>query len=125
MASGPDDLLTRAKAAGVATSYVDWAGRTVDVDPAAIAAVLAQRGDRPTRPTPPELTSGTPLPLPPRCWGWSVQLYAMHSAGSWGIGDLADLRELAVSELGERLNGDDCGFGAPAQAPSCDGDAAI
>ncbi len=35
------------------------------------------------------------LPRPPRTWGWMVQLYALHSAGSWGIGDYADLRELA------------------------------
>jgi len=35
------------------------------------------------------------LPQPPRTWGWMVQLYALHSAGSWGIGDYADLRELA------------------------------
>ena len=27
-----------------------------------------------------------------RRWGWAVQLYATRSAGSWGIGDLADLR---------------------------------
>lgn len=33
------------------------------------------------------------LPEPPRTWGWMLQLYALHSAGSWGIGDLADLRE--------------------------------
>ena len=26
-----------------------------------------------------------------RGWGWMVQLYAMRSAGSWGIGDVADL----------------------------------
>jgi 4-alpha-glucanotransferase len=30
-------------------------------------------------------------PMPP-AWGWQVQLYALHSAGSAGIGDLADLR---------------------------------
>jgi 4-alpha-glucanotransferase len=35
------------------------------------------------------------LPDGLRAWGWAVQLYAVRSAGSWGIGDLADLRELA------------------------------
>jgi 4-alpha-glucanotransferase len=29
-----------------------------------------------------------------RTWGWAVQLYATRSRGSWGIGDLADLRAL-------------------------------
>ena len=33
-------------------------------------------------------------PLPPRMWGWAVQLYAMRSRLSWGMGDLADLRAL-------------------------------
>jgi 4-alpha-glucanotransferase len=41
---------------------------------------------------------------PPRChlpeglrtWGWAVQLYALRSRDSWGIGDLADLRRLAA-----------------------------
>ena len=32
------------------------------------------------------------LPQIPRSWGWMLQLYALHSAGSWGIGDLGDLR---------------------------------
>ncbi|MCW2543343.1 MAG: 4-alpha-glucanotransferase [Frankiales bacterium] len=30
-----------------------------------------------------------------RHWGWQLQLYAMRSAGSWGIGDYADLRTIA------------------------------
>ncbi|OLF17976.1 4-alpha-glucanotransferase [Actinophytocola xanthii] len=34
------------------------------------------------------------LPPVPPAWGWMVQLYALHSSGSWGIGDLADLRAL-------------------------------
>ncbi|MDQ3876927.1 MAG: 4-alpha-glucanotransferase [Actinomycetota bacterium] len=39
---------------------------------------------------------------PPRCylprrlreWGWAIQLYALHSKRSWGIGDLDDLESL-------------------------------
>jgi 4-alpha-glucanotransferase len=31
---------------------------------------------------------------PPRMWGWLAQLYALRSASSWGIGDLADLARL-------------------------------
>ena len=33
-------------------------------------------------------------PRDKRGWGWMVQLYAMRSAGSWGLGDIADLRTL-------------------------------
>lgn len=44
------------------------------------------------------------LVAPPRChlprglraWGWIAQLYAARSAGSWGHGDLADLRQLGA-----------------------------
>ncbi len=35
------------------------------------------------------------LPENLRVWGWAAQLYALRSAGSWGMGDLADLEELA------------------------------
>ncbi|MGH2686990.1 MAG: 4-alpha-glucanotransferase, partial [Actinomycetota bacterium] len=35
------------------------------------------------------------LPDGLRIWGWAVQLYAARSGGSWGIGDLADLRAIA------------------------------
>src|SRR5262245_37347201 len=30
-----------------------------------------------------------------RAWGWAIQLYAVRSRESWGIGDLSDLRRLA------------------------------
>ncbi|MGH3872931.1 MAG: 4-alpha-glucanotransferase [Pseudonocardiaceae bacterium] len=40
------------------------------------------------------LVAPPPQPEPPRTWGWMLQLYALHSARSWGLGDLADLREL-------------------------------
>jgi 4-alpha-glucanotransferase len=35
-----------------------------------------------------------PCPAPDRAWGWAVQVYALRSRASWGIGDLADLRRL-------------------------------
>jgi len=50
-------------------------------------------GGEPTRLiVPPE---GCFLPRALRAWGWAVQLYALRSDASWGIGDLADLRRLA------------------------------
>jgi len=36
------------------------------------------------------------LAPPEHGWGWMLQLYALQSAGSWGIGDLGDLREFAT-----------------------------
>jgi 4-alpha-glucanotransferase len=35
------------------------------------------------------------LPKRGREWGWALQLYALRSRRSWGIGDLADLRKFA------------------------------
>ncbi|RAY11811.1 4-alpha-glucanotransferase [Actinomadura craniellae] len=35
------------------------------------------------------------LPEPPPAWGLMTQLYSVRSAGSWGLGDLRDLAELA------------------------------
>jgi 4-alpha-glucanotransferase len=39
----------------------------------------------------------TPSRLPdvPRAWGWMLQLYALHSAESWGMGDFGDLAAFA------------------------------
>lgn len=34
------------------------------------------------------------LPADLRTWGWAVQLYAVRSSKSWGLGDLGDLRRL-------------------------------
>jgi 4-alpha-glucanotransferase len=41
----------------------------------------------------------TRIPVPAggrRIWGWMVQLYAIRSAGSWGLGDYEDLRQLVI-----------------------------
>ena len=50
---------------------------------------------------PPELKNG-------RAWGLSLNLYAVRSARSWGIGDFGDLRELL--SLTSRLGGDFVGI---------------
>ena len=36
------------------------------------------------------------LPAGLRAWGWTIQLAATRSRSSWGIGDLADLRDLGA-----------------------------
>ncbi len=41
------------------------------------------------------------LPEGPMGWGWAVQLPALRSGRSWGIGDLADLRSLAQWSAGQ------------------------
>ena len=47
-----------------------------------------------------------PLPALAPTWGWAVQLYAVRSQDSWGMGDLGDLRRLGrwtSQELGGGL----------------------
>jgi 4-alpha-glucanotransferase len=46
--------------------------------------------------TPARLQLPAPLAHGERCWGFMTQLYAVRSKRSWGLGDLADLTELAV-----------------------------
>lgn len=41
------------------------------------------------------------LPAVHPAWGWMLQLYSLHSAGSWGIGDYADLATFAARSAAE------------------------
>lgn len=178
--AGPE-LARLARASGVATGYLDWAGRPVRVQARVVAAVLTALGSDPSRPgaelarlaaarradlLPPTVATSSdrsqrrPLPRPadaaeivfedgerrpvalaggavllPRglppgwhelrvrafggladrwrsavlvvaparvpvpgrpLWGWSVQLYGLRSATSWGMGDYADLARFAA-----------------------------
>ncbi|MDY7089697.1 MAG: 4-alpha-glucanotransferase [Actinomycetota bacterium] len=43
------------------------------------------------------------LPEPPKTWGWMLQLYSLHSAGSWGMGDIGDLRTFIENSQGAGL----------------------
>ncbi|MEU4218952.1 4-alpha-glucanotransferase [Actinoplanes sp. NPDC026623] len=43
------------------------------------------------------------LPEPPKTWGWMLQLYSLHSAASWGMGDIGDLRTFVENSRGAGL----------------------
>lgn len=112
-------LSALARAHGVATWYENADRRRVEVADDVVRAVLTEMGVDEHTPPPPKvkvvregpdtpplgyhrLDDGqelivTPRRLPPvePAWGWMLQLYALHSPGSWGIGDYADLREFA------------------------------
>jgi 4-alpha-glucanotransferase len=107
------ELVRRAQNAGIATDYYDWQGRYVEVPAGTLVAILDVleqdgRGQEPGPPEPPneplseppsEPPAELPGELPPlpaeQQWGFTVQLYSVRSAGSWGHGDLRDLAELA------------------------------
>jgi 4-alpha-glucanotransferase len=56
------------------------------------------------------------IPVVPPVWGWMVQLYALHSSSSWGIGDLGDLQEFV--EWTGRRHGAGAVLLNPLHAPS-------
>jgi 4-alpha-glucanotransferase len=112
-------LSALAHAHGVATWYENADRHRITVADGVVRAILAEMGVDESTPPPPKvkvLSEGpdtppigyhtlddgqelivTPRRLPPvdPAWGWMLQLYALHSPGSWGIGDYADLREFA------------------------------
>ncbi len=87
----------RARKRGILPSYYGWQGDLVETSPEVETAILEAMGAAPDASTPPrlrrpELPKDPCAPPPRRAWGWSVQLYALRSRESWGVGDLADLR---------------------------------
>src|SRR4051794_6887736 len=95
------ELRRLAAAHGVETSYDDWQGRRIDVDPDVIVAVLGllevdagspravRAALRPAPAAATPVTPSAPVPLlapPPSTWGWMLQAYAARSARSWEIG---------------------------------------
>jgi 4-alpha-glucanotransferase len=86
----------RAAAWGVKRKYVGYRGDVVTPPESTIDAIVsALAGSRTRRPKAPSRHSGEVsvcAPPPARAWGWAVQVYAIRSRESWGIGDLADLR---------------------------------
>ncbi|WP_433204794.1 4-alpha-glucanotransferase [Dactylosporangium sp. CS-047395] len=88
-----DSLAAQAAARGVATWYETAGHRRVDIDPDVVRAVMALLEPR----TAGAMPVAEPIALPevPRTWGWMIQLYGVRSAGSWGVGDFADLAAFA------------------------------
>jgi 4-alpha-glucanotransferase len=86
----------RADEWGVIPEYFGYTGERIVASPEATAAVLTALGAS-TRKHPPrarriEVPDGACAPPPDRAWGWAIQLYAVRSRDSWGVGDFADLR---------------------------------
>jgi 4-alpha-glucanotransferase len=83
---------------GIVPSYFSWQGKLVETESHVEAAILDAMDARSARP---RRLQRPPLPRtrcetgPERAWGWAVQLYALRSRQSWGIGDLSDLRRFA------------------------------
>ena len=84
---------------GVIPSYASYRGETVVSPPSTIDAVVNAMADG--RADPPPVISLVPAaeecaPPPERAWGWAIQLYAVRSQESWGIGDFGDLRRFGA-----------------------------
>ena len=83
---------------GVLQSYWSYQGQQVETSTETEEAILAAMGasaEHPPRGRRYRVAAGPCVTGPDRAWGWAVQLYAMRSSESWGIGDMADLRRLA------------------------------
>ena len=83
---------------GVLPSYWSYQGQQVETSTEteeAILAAMGASGEHPPRGRRYKVAAGPCVTGPDRAWGWAVQLYALRSKESWGIGDMADLRRFA------------------------------
>ena len=85
----------RSRRWGIVPSYHGWQGGIVETQAATEEAILAALGANdhdPPRRRRVRLPDERCAPAPERAWGWALQLYALRSTESWGVGDFADLR---------------------------------
>jgi 4-alpha-glucanotransferase len=86
----------RADEWGVVPEYFGYTGERIFAGPDATAAVLTALGADTRKHPPPakhfEMPDVACAPPPDRLWGWAIQLYAVRSRHSWGVGDFADLK---------------------------------
>jgi 4-alpha-glucanotransferase len=91
------ELRRHAAELGVSVSYCDWQGRQVIVPDETLQAIVTALEEVPPAvghaPAPPDAVAPVPSG---RSWGFTVQLYSLRSAGSWGHGDLRDLADFAT-----------------------------
>ena len=93
-----DDITARARALGIQPEYEGIGGTSHRVPEATLEKLVAAFGAHAAmRPQALEAPGDARCHLPHAspCWGVAVQLYQLRSARNWGIGDFADLRDLA------------------------------
>jgi 4-alpha-glucanotransferase len=84
---------------GIVPAYHGWQGELVETRPETAEAILDAMGATADEPPPlvaPDVPDEPCAPAPERAWGWALQLYALRSRESWGVGDLADLRRFGA-----------------------------
>ncbi|WP_306754293.1 4-alpha-glucanotransferase [Paracoccus actinidiae] len=94
-----DDIRAQARDLGIQAEYAGMDGTSHDVPEATLEKLIAAFGPGTAmRPQSLKAPPGVRCHLPdgPRSWGVAVQLYQLRSARNWGIGDFADLEDLAA-----------------------------